>query len=226
MYTVIFDVDDTLMHTHRVCYAKGILTARKLGLAPPSPAQFAACFGSLSFEQCVATWHPGLDPACYSEVYESMADQVPYEPVAGAANTVISLLERGVRVAVLTNGPGLKTWRKLAAAGVPAESLAFVRHAGNAVTLKPDPAAFTSLVTDFGVVAAQAAYVSDHPADSLGAAAAGFAFLGVCTGLWQAEDFRSADVPAERVLPDVTRVEPALDGLGWIPPLTRADADD
>ena len=59
MHTVIFDVDDTLLHTHKVAYAKSVLAAKKLGVMPPTRAEFETCFGKFPFEECVRRWHPG-----------------------------------------------------------------------------------------------------------------------------------------------------------------------
>ncbi|MFF1442763.1 HAD family hydrolase [Streptomyces sp. NPDC058295] len=207
---MIFDVDDTLLQTHAVAYRKSVLTAQMLGLRPPSAQDFRQVFGRLTFEECLQVWHPELPPEEYSRVYESLADAVPYRPVDGARLALEELSKRGTTIAVLTNGPGHKTLRKLTALGTGTQPFAFVRHAGNARCLKPRQEAFKDLVTDYGVDPHGSVYISDLPDDGIGARAAGFGFLGVLTGLWSATDFRTAGVPDENVLESVRDIEHGL----------------
>lgn len=189
MRTVIFDMDDTLLHTHETAFRKSVLTAQILGLKPPSAQDFRRMFGRVSFGDCLQAWHPQLGVEQYSRVYDSLTKTVPYRPISGARRTLEKLIEGGTSVAVLTNGPGHKTVRKLAALGVAEKRFAFIRHADNARHLKPRPEAFLDLVSDYAVDPRSTAYVSDFPDDGIGARAAGFGFIGVLTGLWSTSDF-------------------------------------
>ncbi|WP_250404496.1 HAD family hydrolase [Streptomyces cellostaticus] len=207
---MIFDIDDTLLRTHPVAYRKSVLTAHALGVRPPSVRSFRRMFGRLSFEECLRNWHPQVSPEDYSHVYDSMSESVPYLPVDGARSTLDELREQGTTIAVLTNGPGVKTVRKLAALGIGTHQFAFVRHADNARHLKPHREAFVDLVSDYGVDPCGSVYVSDLPADGIGARAAGFGFIGVLTGLWSAADFHSAGIPETDVLESVRHIGQVL----------------
>ncbi|MFI2314373.1 HAD family hydrolase [Streptomyces sp. CB00072] len=189
MRTIIFDVDDTLLHTHETAFRKSVLTAQTLGLDPPSAQEFHDMFGRVAFDDCLQVWHPQVTAERYSRVYDSLTERVPYQPISGARSTLEALSDGGTTVAVLTNGPGHKTIRKLAALGVAEQRFAFIRHADNARHLKPRPEAFLDLVADYAVDPRETAYVSDFPDDGIGARAAGFGFIGVLTGLWSASDF-------------------------------------
>ncbi|MEW2467990.1 HAD family hydrolase [Streptomyces sp. NPDC046994] len=212
-HLVVLDIDDTLLHTHEVAHRKSVLTARALGLTPPTEEAFRQSFGSLSFEECLHEWHGDVSPDEYLRIYETFLPTVPYCPVDGALETMTRLREIGFGTAVLTNGPGVKTWRKLAALGIRTDDLLFVRHSGNVRTRKPSPAAFADLVAEHGVDPSCTTYVSDCPDDGTGALAAGFGFLGVLTGVWDAAAFRVAGVPDSAVLPTVRDVLPVLDTM-------------
>jgi HAD superfamily hydrolase (TIGR01509 family) len=211
--TVVFDVDDTLVHTHRVGLRKSQLAARALGLEPPGEEAFVAIFGRLSFEECIRVWHPAVSVARYAEVYDEQARVVPYEPVEGARETLEALLRRNVRVGVLTNGNARKTTAKLEAVGVAGSRLDFVCHADNQLSPKPDPAAFARLVAEHGVDPCATVYVTDYPDDCRASATVGIASVGVLTGIWARDDFVAAGVRPEWVLPSVAGLL-AEGGLG------------
>ncbi len=202
----IFDIDDTLLRTLPVAYAKTCRTAELMGLVPPSDERFRAVFGRLTLPECLRYWHGELDPDAWLAVYNTLRKDFPYQPMPGVADVVAALRAAGHELAILTNGPGDKTVRKLAAAGIDVDSLRFVRHADNARRLKPDVEAFTDLVSDFGVEPADSVYVSDRPEDGTAALLAGFGFVGVCTGVWTAADFRDCGLPEQVVCTDLRSV--------------------
>lgn len=179
---LVLDVDDTLVDTFAVGWRKCVRTAELLGLPAPDPGRFARLYGTRPFRDCVAALHPGVNLDRYAAAYDSLAGAYPTRPIGHVAAAVAAAGAAGLRVGVLTNGPGDKTLRKLAAAGLDPGALGFVCHADNSPCGKPNPYAFTRLVDDFGVVPARAWYVSDQPADWRACARLGFGAAGLVSG--------------------------------------------
>jgi putative hydrolase of the HAD superfamily len=95
----------------------------------------------------------------------------------GAREAVRALRERGLRVGVLTNGPGPLQRRKLAAIGLGDEFDA-VCPSGELGVAKPDPRAFAIAAERLGSTPAQTAMVGDNPVvDAVGAGVTGVASL-------------------------------------------------
>lgn len=208
----VFDMDDTLVETFAVAYAKTRATARILGLEPPSESSFRASFGQLSFDECLQRWHGQVDRDGYLEIYDSLRDRFPYRPFAGAAPTIRNVILAGHDVAVLTNGPGNKTSLKLAAVGLEEALFRFVRHADNMSVLKPAAASFAAVHSDEAFDAASTIYISDRPHDGIGATEAGWGFIGITTGVWSRADFCRLGLPDQCV---IDRIEDILNVTGW-----------
>ena len=179
---VVVDVDDTLVLTATTGFRKCVETAGRLGLQPPTHEQFAASYGTLSFDDCVRTWHGDVDADTYRAVYDGLADAVPAVPVGGVAALVARCRASGLRVAVLTNGPADKTRRKLAVCGLEADALDGVWDGDSLEHCKPDPRCFDAVVSAWRLPRRSLLYVGDAPVDRDAALHAGLLFVGVRTG--------------------------------------------
>lgn len=178
---LVLDVDDTLVDTRRTGLAKLRSVAAELGLPALADDAFAEHYGARSFDECVARWFPGADPERVAARYDRLAPDFPPSPLCDGARVVARARSAGLRVGVLTNGPGRKTTRKLAAAGIDVTDVEFVCHADNSPVRKPDPRAFTRL-SALGVRLDRAWYVSDAAADCRAARAVGMRSIGVAHG--------------------------------------------
>ncbi|MGW0358945.1 HAD family hydrolase [Nocardia nova] len=199
---LVLDVDDTLVDTFRTGLEKCRAVAARLGLAAPTPAEFAAAYGRLGFSDCVRTWHPGVDVLRYSAEYDALSSLFPPLPIGDVVAAVDAAMAAGLRTAVLTNGPAAKTQAKLAALGI-VDRFDFVLHGDNLRFPKPDAASFEQLVERCGVAPQHIWYVTDQPAEWRAAMTAGIRTVGVVTG--------SAHVRGNGTLPQV--VVPQLAGL-------------
>jgi len=175
---IVFDLDDTLVDTYSVAQEKGRAVARQLGLAAPSPRQFAETYGSADFATCVQVWHPEIDVARYSQAYDDLAVLHQPRALCTIAPVLAAAQEQGYAVGILTNGPVRKTKRKLAALDADVDDFAFVLHGDDGPAPKPHVAAFHRLRTDAGVDLSTAWYVSDSPADWSAAQSVGMGTVG------------------------------------------------
>lgn len=212
--SIVFDVDDTLVDTFSTSVRKCARTASILGVPAPSAAEMARSYGRVDFLTCVRLWHPGVDVDLYSRTYDSLADEIPVEPLCDFAQVVDEARSAGLAVGVLSNGPGIKTIRKLAAVGVTPQHLDFVEHADTSPTPKPAPEAFTRLAKLYELVPSHTWYVSDSPADWRGTEVAGWQSIAVA----RSGPFTKPPGAARLTVPSVRH----LDGL--LPVIARAPA--
>ncbi|MEW2167469.1 HAD-IA family hydrolase [Streptomyces sp. NPDC007084] len=216
--SVVFDVDDTLVNTFSTGVRKCARSASLLGLRAPSAAEIARSYGRVDFLTCVQTWHPGVDLDLYSRTYDSLADEIPVEPLCDFAHVVDEARSAGLAVGVLSNGPGAKTIRKLAAMGVTPEHLDFVEHAHTSPTPKPAPEAFTRLARRYELSPSHTWYVSDSPADWHGAEAAGWQSVAVA----RSGPFGKPPGAARLTVPSVDRLDRLLPVIARVPASTSA----
>jgi putative hydrolase of the HAD superfamily len=178
---LILDVDDTLVATFTTGFAKCVEVARSLGLRPPSEAAFAALYGRMEFDECVRRLHPRADLREYHAAYDALAGRFPPEPLCDGHAIVAAALRTGMRCGILTNGPAVKTTRKLRACGMDPSAFDFVISGDTAAVRKPHPASFTAL-SAYGIDPDMAWYVSDSAVEWRAAESVGLRSVGVLTG--------------------------------------------
>jgi HAD superfamily hydrolase (TIGR01549 family) len=132
--------------------------------------------GELPFAQAVAVFGTshGIEAelARYRSICFDLVDEL-VQPVAGARETIAALRERGVRLAILTNGWSPLQQKKIARA-LGDDAIQPILVSDELRALKPTPAAFEALVAALGADPADVWYVGDNPvADVGGAIAAG-----------------------------------------------------
>jgi HAD superfamily hydrolase (TIGR01509 family) len=130
--------------------------------------------GAFSIEEAVHRFvaERGVTPNdAYAERYKTMAlamvDDIAV-PLPGARATIAGLRERGIAVAILTNGWNPLQIRKAARAGFDGAVVA----SADIGAQKPDARAFGALVEALGVPAAQTWYIGDDARMDVGGALA------------------------------------------------------
>jgi len=130
--------------------------------------------GEISLEQMVARFGealgvPGADPDRWRAICYGLVEPL-VRPVDGARETLAALRERGVPLAILTNGWSPLQQMKIARALGDAIETILVSDALGAV--KPAGAPFAALVAALGVPAERVWYVGDNPRGDVGGALA------------------------------------------------------
>jgi phosphoglycolate phosphatase len=147
-------------------------------LGPPLRTELRHWFPAEDVEQAVVT---------YRKLYAEHAI-TPTVPMPGAAETLATVRELGLRIVVVTSKLGRLARLHLDHLGLPADELAGDLFAeGKAAA-----------ITEHGV----RWYVGDHVADMVAARTAGVPGIGVATGPCGADELR--DAGAAHVVPDLT----------------------
>ena len=194
---VLFDLDDTLIDSggiearvwldvveliaeHHPGVDRERLRERYVGVLESHYADHAAgltdflTYRRRRLEDALSPWGAVDDVLFrrYVETKDRCIDQV--EAAEGAFDVVRGLRARGLRVGILTNGPGWMQRRKLDASRVGDEVDA-IAISGEIGVAKPDGAAFAAALALLGTTATETAMVGDSLANDVeGALAAGF----------------------------------------------------
>ena len=128
-------------------------------------------------------------------------------PSEDNANTLRELRRRGLKLGVITNGPGPLQRRKLAALGLD-RSFDAILVSGEEGVRKPDAEIFRRALGRLGVAAHEAMFVGDHPvADVEGAHGAGLLPVWMFVPYWP-----PPDVPDPPVIDFLREILPIIDG--------------
>jgi putative hydrolase of the HAD superfamily len=195
---VLFDLDDTLVTTRagdvrRFARVRELVRRQVPGIdlerftesywrcdAARRPDADSGAIGYREFRQArfaAALEQWCVPPATLVEAYEAACDAAidGCRLFHDALACLRDLRERGVRLALVTNGPSDAQRRKLAATGLDSAFDVIVVSAELRVT-KPDARIYRHACRELGVAPGQAAMVGDsHPNDVAGALAAGLA---------------------------------------------------
>lgn len=210
---IIFDVDDTIIHTSETAFIKAQEVADILGLQHPSFEHYFSVYGRFSFNDCVRELHPGINPLEYKKIYDSLKNKYPYKPIGNPGKIFEQLFKCGFEIGILSNGEGKKIEEKLLAAGIIngiREKLSFILHAENLLYLKPDHRCFDQTDTHFDEPRDKWIYVGDCLADLRASTNAGIEFIGVLSGFTEKDAFINNGVNQKQLLRDIMEIPEAI----------------
>lgn len=122
-------------------------------------------------------------------------DEFPKTPIDGAADALLTLLDAGVHVGIVTSAPTRAALRDLQAHDFPVDRLLCVLGEDAVHARKPDPAVFDQpkkLLQAHGITDDEVVYVGDHFVDLQAGLGAGFDFIAVTSGIVEESEFRAA----------------------------------
>src|SRR3954454_9754364 len=76
----IFDVDDTLVATFDVAFARTCAALERMNLESIDKESFTEVYGIVPFPHCIHRWHPELDLPAFQNVYKNCSVSIPYRP--------------------------------------------------------------------------------------------------------------------------------------------------
>lgn len=177
---VIFDLDDTLIHSFDPYVEMHQKIARELDLRVPT-AQELIEYGP-TWEATLQRLWPGRDLAPFYAKYEELADSFEYRQTPGAGEALAQLRGEGRRLFVVTRRTRMRLEMRLAQARLSLSDFDGLFTAEDQPAQKPDPRCFEPVWNVLGRTEPRAIYVGDRDEDRQAAAAAGLTFLAVRTG--------------------------------------------
>jgi phosphoglycolate phosphatase-like HAD superfamily hydrolase len=121
--------------------------------------------------------------------------EFPKVPFVGAADALLTLLDAGIHVGIVTSAPTRVAMADLVRHHFPVEKLLCVLGEDAVVAAKPDPRVFDTpkaLLQHLDIGTAEMVYVGDSFVDLQAASGATIDFIAVTTGLVQQHEFVAA----------------------------------
>jgi HAD superfamily hydrolase (TIGR01549 family) len=195
---VIFDLDDTLVKTHVVKWAQHKAVARDTYGRELTDEKLREHWGK-PFNALVAALHDNVDTLeNMLAAYAANAHLFPKELHDATTDTIHVLLERGIKLGIVTATNKVFLLRDLKQLNIPSEEFFFLQAADETDFHKPDPRVFDQILGKLereGISKDETMYVGDAVNDWYAARDAGMHFVGVTTGLHSAEEFSAAGAP-------------------------------
>jgi phosphoglycolate phosphatase/AHBA synthesis associated protein len=176
---VLFDLDGVLIDSYEVWFAVMRAVMRGHGREPITRERFAETWGQ-PIEHDIAAFFPDLTTEALARAYEARyASELSHlRVIDGAREVLVTLRERGVRTAVVTNSPAAIARAALEHAELPCDVLV----GGDDVARgKPEPDMLIEACRRLGVGTADALMLGDSIYDRKAADAGGVRFVGYRT---------------------------------------------
>jgi pyrophosphatase PpaX len=190
--TILFDHDDTLVATFPIRAKAWTIAARRvLGVEIDGGAHLATAMGE-TIERTALRLTSGDEPLsarlvqAYRDVYFPLSD-IEIAPYPGVTETLATLHERGVRMALVTSKIHAGAARELRRCGLDGY-LTVIVGSDDVTSHKPDPQPLLAALRLLGADPNRALMVGDTTADLLAARAAG---TYAAAALWGAQDAQS-----------------------------------
>lgn len=176
---LIFDLDDTLIHSFDGYVEMHQSIAAHVGLRVPSRDELVR-YGPTWHDTLARMW-PGEDLDPFFARFEEIADDVPYPAVKGVPEMLERLAGRGHRLWIVTKRSRARLDLRMLQAGLPTGCFSGIFPLEDQPHPKPDPRCFEPVWRAAGGQV-PALYVGDRAEDHRAATAAGLPFVAVRTG--------------------------------------------
>ena len=205
---ILFDFDDTLVHTFEKSYALHTEIAREMGAFVPSREEFKAV-SHRPWEHMIEHFWPGEHERFRNAFIPNnrLRTSIMPELVDGALAT-LELLRGMYGIHLLTHRDGNSLAQALEALKLK-DYFATIHPLESLPSHKPHPAVFGNVLKKLD---GACLYVGDGIADFQAARGAGIGFAGVLTGATNREDFLSAGLEAGRIIKSVKYLPSFLKG--------------
>ncbi len=187
---VIFDFDDTLIYTQRICIKNYISAAKNLNMRVPTEREVVRLFG-LPWPKIVEILWPEADLETFNEAYVQCRGKEEYEAVKNAGET-IKKLKQSFTLGILTSRRGSSIYRVMKETGYDKEDFKFIDTHNDGKISKPDPKVFNhfkNILDTEGIIAEETVYVGDAIFDYQAARDAGLHFIAFINGAYTGEEF-------------------------------------
>ncbi len=211
---VLFDFDDTLIHTQRICLANYISAAKIMNIRIPEKKEIARLFG-LPWPQIVQKLWPGINEEVYNEAYIKCRGDERYDAVENAKKIIQELKKNGLVLGILTSRGKSSIYRVIEETGFDKEDFQFIDAHHDGKYAKPNSRVFDYLKNTLSVVginADETIYIGDSIYDYQAASGAGLHFIAFINGAYSGEEFIKAGLDNNLVMKSFQELPSLLAG--------------
>ena len=205
---IVFDFDDTLIHTYENGLANLRLIGKELGLPLPSDSAMRKHWGKSAKDFIRNLW-PGARIEDFSRKYLSLNRTMkPYPPVRGV-HEILDLLSGEFVLGIVTGGEREVMIRKMISSKIDFKKFSFILTHDEIGKSKSDPGYFDHVLLELkglGIGRREVLFVGDSVHDWEAARKGGLYFAGVLTGPTTMEDFLGKGLEKSMIIPSVTEL--------------------
>lgn len=205
---VIFDFDDTLVHSGETSYQTHCLTAKALGLAKPSRRTFLKFWGK-PWHSMVLALFPDYDTNKFIQKYLQLRKRAKYPLILGALDTIDFLFEHNIKLGILSNKPSDQLWERIHHTSLNPKTFSFVFGEQDTKFMKPDSRVFWDVLNRlkrYNIRLDEILYVGDLTVDYFAARGAGIKFVGVLSGFHNKKKFLKEGLSNEHLIQHVGKL--------------------
>ncbi len=190
---VIFDFDDTLVETRAIKFEHHKAVAKKFYNIDLTEETFLKHYGQ-PFNTIIKAFYQDADTLeNMIQANVSTREQFLKKLYPGSLDTVNTILDRGIKVGVLSATNTNFILDDFERFSFPINRFSMIQGPDETPVHKPDPAVFLPLLEKLGkegIKKEETVYVGDSLLDLQAAHGAGIDFIAVTTGLYSEEDFK------------------------------------
>lgn len=214
---VVFDFDDTLVHTYENGMDNLRIIAQRIGLPLPSKKSLKEHYGK-SWKDFVSTMWPEMDIESFSEKYFSLATQLKPSPPVHGVHEILDILSKKFVLGIVTGNEKNAFLQKLMQAGIAFSKFHFMLAENDIRKSKGDPSYFDPMVNELsrlGIKKNEVLFVGDSIHDYETAKKAGISFVGVLTGLSTRSDLVAEGLRERMIIPSVMELPHLIENNGF-----------
>lgn len=204
MQAIIFDFDDTLVHTYENGLDNLKEVSNQLGLSLPPKEHLLKHYGN-GWKEFIESAFPGTDPDFFAKKYLSSPSFKTCPPVKGV-HEILDILCKKYTLGIVTAGNKEVCMSSLIKAGIDIKKFSFILTQDEIKKPKKDPSYFDVVsmeLAKIGISKREVLFVGDSTFDHEAAKNAGISFVGVLTGPCKKEDFLALGVKEQMIIPSV-----------------------
>jgi len=214
---VVFDFDDTLVHTYENGVNNLRAVADNLGLPAPTESLLKENWGKAWEEFNERVW-PGINAELIVNAYSSLASSMKSFPPVEGVHGILDLLSRRFVLGIVTGRTNQLFQRRLMGAGIDFSKFSFMFTQDDIKKPKSDPGYFDPVLKELatlGISKDEILFVADSVYDYDVARNADIHFVGVLTGPASREDLLKKGVEEQMIIPSVVELPELIRNNGF-----------
>lgn len=214
---IVFDFDDTLIHTYEAGLKNLETILNKLNLPLPSISSLKEHYGK-SMNDLLDNICPGTTIEEFTKTCSMLDNKlVPYPAIKGV-HSMIDILSSKYILGIVTGGNKQHFMEKIIKAGIDIKKFSFILTQDEIQKSKNDPTYFDSALTELsklGIGKHDTIFVGDSKYDKEISENAGIHFVGVLTGPTTKQELISEGIKENMIIPSVMELPYLIQNNGF-----------